>query len=291
MAIEVILLSVFAALTWGISSFVAGSTSRRLGAQQTAFATQITNLVVIAPLALLLPGRWSPGSAAWGALAALGGAVGFVAIYRAMALGSMGVAVKLQSGLIALVPFVIGVGTGDRPSVGAIGGVGLILLSVTMLAFAPNAKQANEVHAAGSPSEGSSRHRASQLALLSGLCFGVAILPMAQTSTQEGLVPLVSYRIGIVLVLYVLLRSRSGRPQLSRREWGPLAAAGTLSAVGDAAFLTALQMGPLSIVPAITALSPGVTAVLARCLGRDKIRPIQACGIVVGLIGLIVMNF
>jgi drug/metabolite transporter (DMT)-like permease len=178
----------------------------------------------------------------------------------------------------------------------------LILVSITMLSWLPandeppvtpatDITTADNARLVAPPaSERKTLRRSRNLALFSGLVFGVGVLAMGKTSAADGVVPLVSYRVGIAACLLALLLADSGGLRISLRNWRVLLLSGALAASGDAAFIIALQRGPLSIVPAIVALNPGVTAVLARYLTNEKLKRVQVVGIAIGLCGLAVVK-
>jgi drug/metabolite transporter (DMT)-like permease len=62
------------------------------------------------------------------------------------------------------------------------------------------------------------------------------------------------------------------------------------SGVGDTAWIVALQRGELSIVPALVAMHPAVTALCARVFASERIRAFQVAGIVLGLTGIAIIK-
>src|SRR5690242_2952545 len=101
-------LALGAALSWGISDFVGGVTSRRLALEWVLLATQLVGLVIVLPFALA---RGAPGFDALTVVYAVGGSlaglVGIAALYRAIALGVASIAAPI-SGTGAVLPVALG---------------------------------------------------------------------------------------------------------------------------------------------------------------------------------------
>ena len=86
-----------ASLAWGASDFLAGLKTRRLALVWVLFVSQLTGLVPVLTAALVLgeplPGRDAALFAAGAGVAEL---VGFAALYRALAIGTMSVVAPIS---------------------------------------------------------------------------------------------------------------------------------------------------------------------------------------------------
>lgn len=278
---SILALGVLAAILWSFSSYTAGRSSRQVGAHRTALATQLTDLVFLLPWAFILHAQWRAAAIGWGALSAVAGSVSFLAMYSATAIGPLAIAEKLRAGLMTVVPFVAGLLLGERPGVGPSAGVILIVLSVVLIMQQPEHLDEEVARR--------ERH-AVRLALVAGVAMGLAITATGQTKPEDGVTPLVVYRVGIAILLVSLLVIRRQKLDLKREHWNPLIISGFCGATGEVAWITALQHGPLSVVPAIVAVQPGITALLARFLANERLRRMQIGGIVVGIVGLVAMK-
>src|SRR5688500_16668174 len=123
-----VVLAFASSVTWGVADFVGGLKSRVLPILNVLLVSQITGLVVIAAF-VAARGDGAPGGdfAVFAALSALAGIAGLAAFYRALAIGNMGVVAPI-SACAGVVPVVVGVATGDRPSAIQAAGIGLALI-------------------------------------------------------------------------------------------------------------------------------------------------------------------
>jgi len=296
MSTGVFVLGLVTVLMWGASGYWAGVAGRRIGARRTTCATQLTNVAVILPLALIRHDHWTMHSLGWGLLSSVFGACGFMSAYSAVQSGRIGVTGKLKSGVMALVPISVGLVTGPRPDGIKLVGIALVLSSIVLLVLPARVRDDEVGEPVVALPDGafaltrSGERRANRLSLLSGALFGIGVIALGQTTDADGLVPLVSYRVAIAGVAYVVLRAQRERLSLDAAGWRLGLVVGVLSAIGDVTFLLALQSGALSIVPAMVALGPAVTAVLARFLAQERMRPAQFYGIAVGVTGLVLLK-
>ena len=88
-------------------------------------------LIVVVPLT----STSTPGGddLAWGAAAGAAGTVGIIALYYALANGAMTVVAPITGVVSAVVPVAVGLATGERPSVLALVGVAIAIVSVALI--------------------------------------------------------------------------------------------------------------------------------------------------------------
>src|SRR5665648_1092820 len=119
-----IALALGASICWGSGDFLGGLTTRRASLWAVIVGSQAVGLVG-ATLVVVLAGHGWPGlHAVWPVL--LGGLASVVAIscfYTALAIGSMSIVAPI-SATNALIPFLVGLATGERPSVAQLAGGG-----------------------------------------------------------------------------------------------------------------------------------------------------------------------
>jgi len=128
MAALATVLALGSALSFGLSDFVGGILSKTRSVWMVATASQLTAAIATAVVALVtLGGDPRPEDFAWGAAAGLGGAVGISFLYRGLSRGRMGVVAPISGTGAALVPVVVGLATGDKPS--ALAWVGIVIAS------------------------------------------------------------------------------------------------------------------------------------------------------------------
>ncbi|MFT4123533.1 MAG: hypothetical protein QM635_06850, partial [Microbacteriaceae bacterium] len=110
------LLALAAALCYGVSDFTAALGSRRLGVLRVTALGYAAALPVILAMWPAAPGVFSGGAVLAGAAAAVLATAGFLGFYAALALGPMGVLSPLMGVLGSLVPVVIALVAGERPT-------------------------------------------------------------------------------------------------------------------------------------------------------------------------------
>lgn len=210
-------LALGASLAWGASDFLAGLKSRRLAVMWVLLVSQATGLALVLSAALIsgapLPGQEAALLAAGAGLAEL---VGFAALYRALAIGTMSVVAPI-SALAALLPIIVGVAAGEAPS--AMQGLGMALaLTGAMLASI-------EFGASGS-----GRRAAAGVGLATVGALDIAANVMFAVALTVGMAAAVSVLGSLYPVATVVLARAILREQLSISQRGGVAAA--LAGVG-----------------------------------------------------------
>src|SRR5919199_2028464 len=110
-----VLLALGASATWGLADFFGPLKGRTLGPLRVLVYAQLGGLAAIAAI-VLIRGRGPADTDALLAVpAALSGTLGLFAYYRGMAVGAMSVVAPI-AGVSAVVPVVVGIATGERPS-------------------------------------------------------------------------------------------------------------------------------------------------------------------------------
>src|SRR2546421_8479729 len=131
-----IALALGASLTWGLADFFGPLKGRSLGALRVLFYVQLSGLATIAVAVAVRdkgPGDWAVLLAI---PAAISGTLGLYAYYRGMAVGAMSVVAPI-AGLSAIVPVVVGIVSGDRPSPWQLTGIACALIGVVLAAREP----------------------------------------------------------------------------------------------------------------------------------------------------------
>jgi drug/metabolite transporter (DMT)-like permease len=267
-----IALALGASLAWGLGDFLGGLTSRRLHVLTVLVVQQVFGLAA-ATAWLLLANEGFPGweAAAWAAAAGASGCLGIGALYRGMAVGAMGIVAPI-SAVAALIPFVVGVGSGERPGALQVAGVALALGGVAIASREPADK-------------GGGRAAGIGLALLAALGFGFYFV-FAERAAEES-VPFavttargVSLLVALVAALAVGASLRPGRVHLPA-----LVAIGLCDVGANMLFSVATTHGYLSVVSVLSALYPVVTVALAALVLHERLGRSQRGGVAVALLG------
>ncbi len=269
-----LLLGALASLCYGSGDFAGGVAARRAPAIVITCFSGLGALAVLVLGLALTRGTPTPADLAWGAAAGACGAAGATLIYWALALGPVSLASPLVCIIALVLPVLVGVALGERPTPRAWTGVALAVLAIPLLAQ-------TGTHAAA-PSRAHVR-RTMVVATAAGLVAGAFLVCVARVGTHAGMGPLVLARSVSVAILAVLVLAQR-RPLLpAAAARGPALAAGALDSTANVAFWFAVQGGNLALVAALVSLAPATTVVLARLFQGERWTAAQAWGLGVAL--------
>ncbi len=263
-------LALLAALSYGLSDFVGGILSKTRSVWMVSTASQLTAALATALVALLAPG--DPGAAdfAWGAAAGVAGALGISFLYRGLSRGRMGVVAPISGTGAALVPVVVGLATGDEPSMLAWVGIVVAFLAIY---FIPQPGRGHEP----ALDERASASNGAGDGVIAGLGFGALFALIGQIGDDAGFMPLALVQL---VVTVAVAAAALGQPWVPRgRGLLPVFAFGLLGTAALVFFLLATRHGLLTIVSVIAALYPASTVVMAAVVLRERIGRAQAVGL------------
>lgn len=267
-----VVLALLSSLMWGTADFLGGLASRSRPAYAVVAGSQAMGLLVIGGFALITQAWHGPTTWLWWAVAAgVSGTTGLVCFYAALGSGTMGVVSPIAA-LGAVVPVLIAISTGERPSA----------MTVAGLLFA----LAGAVAASGPELRGGAGVRPVALAAVAGVGFGLALVSIERGSQVSAVMTLTGMRatsVSAFLVVAVALRSVGGL----RPPDAPLLAVVGVGDVGaNLLFALASQRGLLSITSVLGSLYPVVTVLLARVVLRERLQRVQQLGITAALGGV-----
>ena len=122
-----IILSLISAASYGIADFLGGTASRRLHALVATLIAMVSGSVFILVVCLVVGGTVSGADVAWSMAGGATGSLALATFYSALANGPMGVVAPLSAVTSAIVPILIGLALGERPSPVVMLGIGLAL--------------------------------------------------------------------------------------------------------------------------------------------------------------------
>ncbi len=272
-----LLLSLLAAVSYGLSDFVGGLVSRRVSPWAVALVSMLGGAVAAGAVALVRGGDPVGADLAWAVLAGLGNGVGTAFLYRGLSGGRMGVVAPVSGVGAAVVPVAAGLVGGERPAVLAWLGIAVALPAIWLVAREPGA------------SPGTARGSGLVDGVLAGAGFGVLFAALAQIPEEAGFGPLaLNQVVGGAVVVVVALALRA--PVVPREPVVALGlVTGLLGVTATALFLAATHTGLLTLAAVVTSLYPAVTVLLAAGLLREHVHRDQGiglvlCGLAVGLI-------
>jgi drug/metabolite transporter (DMT)-like permease len=270
------LLGFGSSVTWGIADFLGGLMSRRLHLLNVLVGSQVSGLVLIAAVVAVRGEGPPPGDfAIFAALSGVAGVAGLSAFYRGLAVGSMAIVAPISS-TAAVVPLVIGVATGDRPSKIAWAGLALALGGVVL--------------ASREEMGGGRMARGAWMAMLSALGFGFFFAAMDRASDGDVLWAILVNRItGVTLLSAATLALR---PPLAagRRDLRTLALIGLLDISANVMFAVASTKGLISLVAVLGSLYPLTTIVLARVVLGERPHRLAQVGVGAALAGVVLIS-
>jgi len=252
----------------GFADYLGAHASRRMPAMIVAAWVQAFGLIVVLA-GLLLSGSGLPAFTPSGTIApVLGGlsiAVGLASLYRALAIGPIGVTAPTAAVVGAALPVVAAVGLGEALVGRQYIGLGVGLAGVALFASGPVGRTAED------------KLEGLGFAVLAGLGIGGVTLALDASDPAAGLWPLVIVRAVAAASLWVVAAAPTAAA--APGDWKRLAAAGALDGAAMVAFILALQAGSMAIVSVIAAMYPAFTVALATLIDRERLRWPQLAGL------------
>lgn len=261
---ELILLA-FATLTIGAADVYGGYASRTSHPLTVAAWSQAAGIPVLIVAAVAVGGSLIAEDLALGALAGVGSAVGVGALYRGFAVSSVGIVAPVAATTAAIVPIVVGLIGGERPSSVAIVGLAVAVVAVFLVSYLPGQRD----HVTAAVLHG----------LVSGIGFGVMVIAYSATSTDSGVWSAVAGRTVAAAAAGVAVLAIRVDWRVERVVRFATVMAGVLAAAGMAAFVSASQTTDLVLLGVVLGLIPTTTVVLASVFLGDRLIVTQWLGI------------
>lgn len=268
------LLAGLGSVFFGAGDFTGGLAARRGPAAPVTLLSGFAALAILFAGMPLLTGVVRAHDLAWAAVGGAFGGVGAMLIYRALAIGPVSVASPVLCIVGLVLPVLVGIGLGERPSALAILGLLLAPLSIVLLA---------QTGAGLTDDERARVRRVLGPAISAGLAAGGFLTCMGRIQPGAGLWPLVLGRgIGMaVLALALLVGRRALAPP--RAAWPLALATGAIDSLANVAYVAAVQRGSMSLVAALVSLGPATTVLLARFVLHERWSAPQRAGLVAAL--------
>ena len=280
-------------MSLGVSDVIGGLAGRRLGPLRTTTGIHLTGAALIG-IYLLATMQPLGGTRELLLSAAAGLLLAFSALcfYAGLSWGRMSVMSPVSFAAIAVLTFTVGLLRGERPSGLALAGAALIIPAVVLVSRPARTPR---------PFDGRDSERRLGLAgevslsLCAGSGFVAFQILLLEIGVDAGPAPLLVVRcvggfLGLAALAALRRRSPAGTARPPRRR-AVLAviSAGTLLIVSHALLIEALNRGFLSVVGPITSLTPAFTVLGARIFLREHVSRVQAAGMVVIIVGLVML--
>ncbi|PYQ34189.1 MAG: EamA family transporter [Acidobacteria bacterium] len=272
-------LAVLASVAYGAADFLGGLATKRGSTVFSAVVcSQATGLVLLLlALPFLPPATPTAADLAWGAASGLAGGIGLALLYRGLAVGVMSVVAPVTAVCAVVIPVVVGLALGERPTGLAVLGVALALLAIVLISRS------------GQVEESPSARSGVAIAIVSGIAIGIFLVCLQRTGRSAGLWPLVPAR--VVSVSFFAVAGLLARQKLlPRSESRPIViGGGALDMLANVLYLLAVRQGPLSIVATLTSLYPASTILLARVVLRERLRLVQQAGVACAALAIVLI--
>jgi drug/metabolite transporter (DMT)-like permease len=268
-------LSLLASACWGVADFTGGLQSRRVPVVVVLAIVEGVGLLAVL-VVIAVTGEALPGTRAilFSVGAGTAGAVALGCFYRALAIGTMSIVAPISSTGVAL-PVIVGVVTGDRPSLLVSLGLAVAVAGVLLASREQhdNAEQA----AAG--------RAAVWLALAAALGFG-SYFVFSDVAADASVPWLLVFSRALIVPVLIAVAIVRRAPAPARSSLLVLAVAGLLDVSATGLYGLANTKGALSVVSVVGALYPVATVLLARVVLGERIRRVQQFGVAAAMLGV-----
>lgn len=271
-----VLIALAASATWGVSDFFGGFFSRRWPALSVLLVVEAAGLLAAATIVVLSGDAFPDTRHALMAVAAgLAGGTGLALFYTGLAIGTMSIVAPI-SATGAVVPVVVGLATGDELTALIGAGLAFALVGVVL---------------AGREDEdgGGATRGVVLLALGSALGFGTFFTCIDVAADASTGWALLLGRLPPIPIVALLVR-RQGLAMPSGTDLKRLLAVAQLDCIATALYALAITRGALSIVAVVGSLYPVTTVLLARVLVGERLRAVQATGVVLAFAGVALVS-
>ena len=260
-----VLFGLTSALVWGSGDFSGGFATRKINQFQVLLLASCSGVLILLVLAFAWNESWpSRADAAWAALAGISGALGILALYRALSLGYAATVAPTAAVLSAALPVLFNFFSAEPPNQFQLAGFGLALAGIGLVSKSSTSDKLSRT--------------ALGLAILAGLGFGGFFILIAQVGAGAVFAPLLVARfVSLITALALLLVNRLPLP-------APLASpvallAGILDTGGNVFDVLAQQFTRLDVAAVLASLYPATTVLLAYLILKEKVGPLQWLGV------------
>jgi drug/metabolite transporter (DMT)-like permease len=267
-------------LSYGVSDFLGGSTSRRMGTLQFIFCTQLIAVVLASGWVAISGEPFPPAATVAAAVGAgVGMTVGLAAFFQAMVVGTMSVVAPISATGV-IVPIIAGIVRGERPIAPQAIGIIVAIVGIVLASRPPR----EHPSVPGQSGLG--------LALLAALGAGLMFWLLAPASRHGVPWALLIARVipALILTAVMSIRRASLRPALDPRNARIILASALLGFAGVTLYAFATLHGQLVVVSVLASLYPAVTVLLAYRLLGERLHGVQQVGIAATLIGVILLS-
>jgi drug/metabolite transporter (DMT)-like permease len=277
-------LALLSGLVWGVCDFAGGKATQRAAVLPVVWLSKLVSLPLLAIYLIATYVPMTPIGLAWGAMAGVAGFVGLVLFYRALSAGAMAVVAPITGVTSAAIPVVVGLLSGERPSVARLIGIGCALLAIALVSISPQPSGQRQIV--------SSRLVAAALGAGGGFALFFILLALAGDTAggAVGLWPIAGSQLSALIICGLLLLMTRPGPWPRRTALGFTVLAGPCDMTANALFLVASRGGDLSVVAPLAALYPVTTVILALIIDRERLQGVQIAGLAFAVTALVLVS-
>jgi drug/metabolite transporter (DMT)-like permease len=271
-----IALGLGSAVAWGVGDFAGGIAAKRIGGMVVAGGSQLAGFAILVVLLVALrPAPPTLATLLLGAAGGICGGLGLAALYRALAIGNMGIVSAVAGVGSAAIPLAVGVTLqGDVLGPLQLAGIGCALLAV----------------AAASGATGQGLGRVSLLlAGLAALGFGLWFVLLDLAAKGDQLWALVASRGTAALLIGGVTLPWANRAAL-RASARLMAAAGIADLTASGLVVLAFASIPVGIAAAVAGLYPLVTMLMARILIGEALPRLGMAAFAIAVVGIVLIS-
>jgi drug/metabolite transporter (DMT)-like permease len=270
--VEVVLGGI-SSLLYGFADFLGGEGAKRAPAAAVVLWAGVLSFPLILIAALIVGGDAAISDYLLGVAAGTTGAFGLVSLFAGLGRGQAAAVAPTAAALAAVVPVVVAVIGGERPSTLAWAGVVVAIPAIVLSAWVAD--------------PGVSLRGSLGYGLAAGLGFGGFTAIIGLTDPASNLLPLITSRASTMVFVLVLAALRvwslvgfGSSPRVL------VAGNAVLDVSGNVALLLAVRAGSLALAAVAASFYPAVTVLLARIVNGEHLRARQISGIALTIVAM-----
>ena len=265
-----------AAACWGAGDFCGGLATKAAAAYRVIISSQLVSLLLLVLLAITLHEPLPTiDHLLLAGVAGIIGAIGMLALYRALAVGQMGVAAPVSAVVAAGVPVIVGSFIEGPPSTAQLIGFGLALVAVWFISRTGNSAV---------------QWRDLGLPIIAGLGFGTFYVLIGSAGQSAVWWPLVAARIGSLSALFCVTLIKRQPRLVEKQALKLIVLIGVFEVGGNACYILARQAGRLDVAAVLASLYPAVTVWLAGFFLKERMYRLQSIGVLAALAAIVLIS-
>ena len=273
-----ILLALGTAVGYGTANYLAPVLGRRMPLATVLLGSQLAGLAVSALLSVGADLAMDAPGLTFALIAGTCNSAALACFYRAGQTGDLSVLSPIAASG-AIVPVLVGLATGDRPSPVQLIGLPIVMIGIVLVARRPRA-------APHPTTTGATGSRGVGWAILAALLFGTFLYTYAEAAADSSAGALLWSRVALVACTGVGTLVLGAAVRVRPRDASLTLVPGLLLSLATYAFGEATRIGLLSVVSVIATLNPVVTVILAFALLHERPARVQQIGAAIALVGI-----